>query len=291
LISTFYLVGLVIWQWPDAYSHLVVCDIGQGDAILITSRFTQVLIDGGPDDQVLKCLGEYMPFWDRTLELVVATHGDKDHIGGLPAVLKSYEVSQLLQSDRHKESADFHDFQALVSSKKGQGMVVKTASVGQAFSLEKTSKLKILSPLAETQLSAVEGAEHLKEKNYNDASIVLLWQVGRVKTLLTGDLESPGESALIARRVLLDIDILKVGHHGSKTSTTLAFLSQTRPEIALISCGKNNQYGHPHEQTLRNLEQVGVKILRTDQEGSLEIVIDGEKYWKKEKKSRLLVKT
>jgi competence protein ComEC len=232
-----------------------------------------------------------MPFWDRTLELVVATHGDKDHIGGLPAVLKSYEVSQLLQSDRHKESADFHDFQALVSSKKGQGMVVKTASVGQAFSLEKTSKLKILSPLAETQLSAVEGAEHLKEKNYNDASIVLLWQVGRVKTLLTGDLESPGESALIARRVLLDIDILKVGHHGSKTSTTLAFLSQTRPEIALISCGKNNQYGHPHEQTLRNLEQVGVKILRTDQEGSLEIVIDGEKYWKKEKKSRLLVKT
>jgi competence protein ComEC len=259
--------------------------VGQGDAILITAGFTQVLVDGGPDEKVLACLGDHLPFWDHSLELVIATHGDKDHIGGLLAVLDRYQVQRLLMSDRQKESALFTDFQELVSRKKDQGMQVITSRVNLVLPLASDSKLIILSPLAETQLSAVSRAQALKEEDPNDGSIVLLWQFNRVKTLLTGDLEAPGESALITRGVLLDIDILKVGHHGSKTSSTPAFLAITRPEMSLISCGKNNHYGHPHKQTLSHLEQMGARILRTDLEGTLEILTNGETYWKKGEKS------
>ncbi len=287
LVALAYLTGLVIWQWPDDNAHLIVCDVGQGDAILITQHFTQVLIDGGPDDQVLGCLGQYLPFWDKKLELMVATHGDKDHIGGLSAVFSQYQVKRLLQSDRGKESADFADFQQIISSQREKGLQVITSQADMMLSLEENSTFKVVWPLAETQLSAVSHGQSLREDNANDGSIVLLWQFEEVRTLLTGDLEAAGEQALLRRGVLLDIDILKVGHHGSKTSTTPAFLEETTPEIALISCGKNNRYGHPHNQTLLHLEQRGTRILRTDQEGSLELVINGLTYWRKgEKKAK-----
>ncbi|MBD3250032.1 MAG: MBL fold metallo-hydrolase [Candidatus Pacebacteria bacterium] len=293
LIIGFY---LVLSQWPDTNLHLVVCDVGQGDAILITQGFWQVLIDGGPDDSVQKCLNQHLPFWDRTIELVVVTHFDKDHIGGLPGVIDRFQTKEVLISQWGRSQTT----QKLKKSLQKQSLSkikIKEPVLGTTVGFPSGGKLKVLSPaepyFAAKIATAVSPKVDLTELilsdkvdqffdeaiEGNDRSIVLLLEFNQFKGLLMGDASQKVELALLKQGLIQDIDWLKVGHHGAKTSTSLQFLHATRPEICTISCGNSNAFGHPAGDIVAKLMHEDCIVWRTDQKGTIELVTDGSAYW------------
>ncbi len=288
-VSFFLLVlSQVVITWPDNKLHVVVCDVGQGDAILVTRGFYQVLIDGGRDDQVLRCLNHHLPIGDRTIELVVATHADADHIGGLSPVLSSFRVLKLMTNQQVKQTADFKQFWQLVQAEKERGMQLDFACVGQVVWLSNKLQLKVISTSGRAGINGVcvkDTTENTlsdktlltksKDKNYNNGSIVLLLSFLEHRYLFTGDLEAEGELALIRSGLLSKINVLKVGHHGSKSSSSLPFLLTLRPEISLISVGKGNPYHHPSPLVINRLLEVGSKVYRTDLSGDIELIDDG----------------
>jgi competence protein ComEC len=224
-------VWLAIFRFPEQKIKLVFCDVGEGDAALIIQGSTQVLIDTGPNDKVLDCLSRRLPFWDKQLELVLITHSQKDHAGGLPFVKKYYSIQKLL------DNTDLADNQQLIVA-------------GLRF--------LVFNPDAR-----VLGAASYRPEN-NANALVLELQAGHYKALFTSDINTTVEKKLTWN----DVDLLKVAHHGSKYSTSEVFLAQTRPETAIISVGKNS-YGHPTQETLSRLATIGARILRTDQEGDI----------------------
>ncbi|MGD9128882.1 MAG: MBL fold metallo-hydrolase [Candidatus Woesebacteria bacterium] len=286
------LLYFVFKQWPDQYTHIVFCDVGQGDAILLYHGFWQMLIDGGPNDQVLSCLDNYMPFWDRTIELVVATHADQDHIAGLTDVLKNYQVKFLFLND-FRDTEEFSSFKEAVLNELALGLDLKKPILGEKILLPHGLELTVL--LAEEQkitnflspnknLSELYLSDNLDEDadlaiDHNNGSIVLLLEIDEIKALFTGDIETSAEQALIARGLVSKTNILKVGHHGSKTSSSEKFLKLVSPEISVISCGKFNKFGHPSSETLAKLRKLKTKILRTDQLGDIELLTDGQKIY------------
>ncbi|MDQ5950832.1 MAG: competence protein ComEC, partial [Patescibacteria group bacterium] len=272
----------------DGLLHIIFCDVGQGDATIIRLNSVQVLIDGGRDDSVLRCLQESLPPWDKHLEIVIATHPDADHINGLVSVLENYTAGVLLHNGQVKETADFNRFKSAVQNQVEQGAVQVTAKSGMTIHIEEYLDLSVIYPhssstpggalsdqQAETILSDVEASNAADVLNYNDASIVLKLRYGLLDVLLMGDLEEAGERALIDGGLIAEVEVLKVGHHGSKTSSTSEFIGITRPEISVISAGKNNAYGHPHPLVIERLTQVGSQILRTDQDSTIELVSNG----------------
>lgn len=286
------LIGLF---WPDKYLHIIFCDVGQGDAILIQRGFSQLLVDTGANDQLLSCLNEYLPKWDRNIEFVVITHDDDDHIGGLEAVLGNYQVNELLIERLDKIEGlnlgnwdDDNQPKSLPKLKKplfGQKIIFPDVFEAQVLShlssyFEQNPVLKTIS--AETSLSDADLFFLKQNKDNNDRSIVLFLQVGQFKILLMGDMSQGGELALMNKNLLAKTNILKVGHHGSKTSSSEQFLQSIKPEIAIISSGKNNQFGHPHPQVIANLEQIGAKILQTSELGNIELIIADENFWWKQ---------
>lgn len=321
LVAAILLVIQVWQQWPDAYAHLIFCDVGQGDGILITNGFTQILVDGGrTDSKIMACLRDHLPFWDRSIELVVATHADADHIGGLDKVLDTYAVQQIMSNPFVKDTQTFWDLKAAIEKEVDMGVVLKKPISGQQISFSQEEKggfgenfggsgwnfgkkksvrpamiFSILSPRVEQLSAAVENWQNPEtylsdtsqilgepvEANFdhNDLSIGALLTVGEVRLLLMADIEQKGELALINSGLLTKVDILKAGHHGSKTSTSPELLAVTQPEISVISVGKNNKYGHPSPEVMSRLMQFGGLVVRTDELSTIEIVTDGEKYW------------
>ena len=289
------LAGVVYKQWPDDNLHIVVCDVGQGDAILLLQRFDQVLVDAGPkDEKILQCLREQMPFWDRQIEWIIPTHLDSDHIGGFAAVLDRFTVKNLLAPKDTKQSADFERFEQAVLREQQSGMRVLTPEIGMKLNPFAAGSLRVLyAPIGqigtvsaqkvrqtETQLWDAHTGFEINPVDSNNRSTVLSLQFGLVSLLLAGDLEAPVEQALIQQGMVTDHTILKVGHHGSKSSSSASFLQVVRPELALISVGKNNRYGHPATSTLERLVTAGVKrTLRTDQLGTIVIETDGRSLW------------
>lgn len=313
----------VIQQWPDQFFHLIVCNVGQGDAILLKYGFFQVLVDAGPDESVLSCLEKQMPAFDQTIELLILTHFDDDHIGGAPAVLKFYQIFNLyLSLTDYKDSAVFLELKEHLLAEMNAGASLKEPFLGQQIAFVFTSAvyqaknpdiqakynsmpsvlLTFLTPMSlskdeiyylrgndfflakrpEADLSKQLSSNFKLLESNNDRSIVTYLQFDRLRIILNGDLESTGEKALLEQGLIKDVDILKVGHHGSKSSTTPSFLSQLRPETSLISCGENNQFKHPNQEVLERLSNFSSQILRTDQLGELEIVSNGREYWIKE---------
>ena len=255
--------------------QIVFCDVGQGDAILLQLGRVQVLIDGGPDQEVLRCLGEYMPWLDREIELIVATHPDADHIGGLFDVISSYQVQYLVWTGESKETDDFKRLYELVQAKKEVGLVVMEAKNGQIFKLATAGFLKIICLFTENTLQDAGQKEQNNNFSINDGSIALLLEYKQTKSLFMADIEAGGEQALISNGLLNNVDLLKVGHHGSKSATSLPLLLATQPEISIISVGKNNQYGHPSPEVVSRLEAIGTILMRTDQLGDIELRTKG----------------
>ncbi|MFA5995335.1 MAG: MBL fold metallo-hydrolase [Patescibacteria group bacterium] len=249
------------WYWQQStaeYATVAVLDVGQGDAIYIRSVSGQdILIDGGPDRKVLEQLGKQMPFWDRTIELMVLTHPHADHINGLITLFDYYQVKQVLLTKLNRE----HDptYQAFLTQIKKQASQVQYAQANDIIQLGNNEQLNIIYPFANTLLDNIE--------NLNDTSIILDYQFGEHNILLTGDASVELEQQLINNQKLFDIDILKVGHHGSKYSSSEAFLQAIKPELAVLSVGTGNSFGHPAPEALQRLKNS--EILRTDQLGDI----------------------
>jgi len=255
--------GLSLTAFPDNNLHIIACDVGQGDAILITYKTNEILIDGGPDNSVLSCLSRHMPFWDRTLEMVILTHPQADHFTGLIEVFRRYKVELFLTN---AVDGSAQSYQLLKSQVGGGGVSVASPIVGQRYRLG-LIYLDVLNP-----------PQGFISKNLND-SIVLKMNYGDFKAIFTGDIEGNMDSKLLENNLLEPVNYLKVNHHGSKNGLTKPILEALRPEVAVISAGKQNRFGHPHKETLDLLNSYGIKILRTDQVGDVEILSDGKSWW------------
>ena len=268
VILFLFLANLVVWQIifylnKDNSLEVTFFDIGQGDAIFIETPYkNQILIDGGPNSLILEKLAQEMPFWDKTIDLIILTHPDKDHVTGLLSVLESYDVERILWTGIVRDTSQYDKWKELIQEENAEIIIAHSS---QEIKIGKVS-LDILYPF-----QSLEGEEI---KDSNDTSIVSRLIFGNNSFLFTGDATKVSENKIISNADL-NSDILKVGHHGSKTSTSPKFLEKVLPDIAVISCGKDNPYKHPHEIVLKNLEEFGIKILRTDQDGDIKIISNG----------------
>lgn len=277
-------------------ASIIFCDVAQGDATIIVSGNTQILIDAGRNDLVLDCLDKYIPFWDREIELAIVTHTDSDHIGGFESVLKRYFVKELLVSEYASKTNVFKAFREAVLRERESGMELNIITTNTNHIINKKISLYSLFTrvegfqndpynidYTETMLwdKITVQNELLSERklNLNALSVVSFLQIGQVKLLLMGDLDSLREQALVDRGLIADVDVLKVGHHGSKTSTSDQLLATSLPEMAIISVGNNNSYGLPSPQVIDKINLKQIKILRTDHLGDIVIKTDGVKYW------------
>lgn len=267
------LAGLTIATRGDGQLHVMALDIGQGDAILVVSAEGRtLLVDGGPDpDLVLRRLGQELPFWQRRIDVMVLTHPHEDHVAGLVPVLERFEVGLVLDSGREYANPSYARFRSLAAAEGPN--VYHLARTGEHLALG-SADLAVLYP------SAADATAPLPEDDINNASVVTLLRSGSFSALLQGDAEAPVEAMLLQRHLVPDVDLLKVGHHGSESSSTTAFLAAARPEIALISCGVDNEYGHPHRVTLEHLAAIpGLVVHRTDLEGTVDVAVDAAGPW------------
>jgi len=241
-------------------------DVGQGDAIFIeTSQSQQVLIDGGPGSKILEKLGKEIPFWDRDIDLIILTHPEADHLSGLIEVLKKYKVENILWTGTIRDTPEYKEWEELI---KEEGAKIFIASNGQKIKITKGISIDILFPF--------EGAEGKELENSNDTSIVSRLVLGYNSFLFTGDISEIAEKEIIGKTMEIDSDVLKVAHHGSRYSSSEDFLKEVSPEIAVISVGKDNSYGHPTQEVLENLNKYGIRVLRTDEAGDIKIISDGK---------------
>ena len=236
-------------------------DVGQGDAILIDLAETEILIDGGDRSPgVVSYLRNYV---DGPLEVIVATHPHADHIGGLIAVLRAFRVQQIWHNGDKSDSAIYAEFLSAVQSEAAE---VHVGSRGDKISAGELTFI-ILNPVT------LAGTT-------NNNSIVVSLSYGNVDFLFTGDAEQETEAAmLIASDIPVpDVEILKVGHHGSRTASSQDFLAATSPEVAIYMSATGNRYGHPHQETLNALAQIVAKVYGTDINGTIIITTDGEAF-------------
>ncbi len=249
--------------------EVVFFDVGQGDAIFITSpQGRQILIDAGPSGpKILEKLGAEMPFWDKTIDLIILTHPDYDHLRGLLDVLDTYKVENILWTGVLWETETFKKWQEKIKQEEANIVI---AQRGQRIKLStsEVDSLEILHPF-----ESIEG--QLFEKNSNDSSIVARLTFGNASFLFTGDITKKVKMAILQTGDDLAVEILKIAHHGSKTSSAPEFIKTVSPQIAVISCAKNNTYGHPHPDVLATLEKFGITVLRTDETGDIRILSDG----------------
>lgn len=242
-------------------------DIGQGDAIFIeTPSGKQMLIDGGAGALVLEKLASEMSYFDRTIDVVVATHGDADHVTGLIPVFRTYSVSTIIESPIKSESGIFEELQNEIEKEKGGGAELHVASRGDVINLGDGVTATILYPKKNIS----------KRTETNDASVSLMLTYGEHSFLLTGDLGSSYESALISDKLPKKVTVYKAGHHGSNTSSGELLLSRITPEYSVISAGKDNKYGHPHIETMERLQKYSQEILSTIDKGSITFTSDGK---------------
>jgi len=253
------ILGTIILFLKDSQKmEINFLDVGQGDAILIENGKDQILIDSGKNGKViLEKLGEAMPFWDRKIELIVVTHPDADHYGGLDAVLDYYKVENLIKTEAENESEQWRSFKKEIER---EGANVLNSTFGTTINFKTGAKLKVLYPIYKV-------SESVADKN--DISIVTKLEFGENEFLFTGDLSMQGEKEILNSGLDISSGVIKVGHHGSRSSTGDEFLKKVNPEEAIISVGKGNSYGHPHEEIISKLNSYAIRIWRTDEDGSI----------------------
>ena len=269
------ILAIAIYIWLVVLSNkdskmlkVAFLDVGQGDAIYIeTPNKKQVLIDGGKDSKLIYSLSKVMPFADRSLDLVIITHRDMDHIGGLPILFESYRVDRVIDNGAKGET----EVSNLIDEKIQNRSIEKViARDGMRITLDQKRNiyLDIIYPNKE-----IEGVD------LNDGSVVAKLIYGQNSFLFTGDAGVYAENLIMWEETEgdLDIDVLKLGHHGARSSSSLLWLEKTSPELAIISAGKNNSYGHPHKEILERLESLKIPFLSTVDTGTILIKSDGQK--------------
>jgi competence protein ComEC len=276
LIPFLLLIVILVWSvvltMPDNKLHVSFLDVGQGDAILIqTPNHQNILIDGGPDPQKINLeLSKKLPFWDRTIDLIISTQPQADHITGLVEALQRYKVKQALEPGVSYNSPIYQEWLNVIEEKQIKHEI---ARAGQEIDLGNEIKLEVLNPPAESFQGTSQDVDN------NGVVIRLSW--GKVSFLFTADIRGEAEFDLVRQRANLKSTVLKVAHHGSKTSTSPQFLAVVNPKVAVISVGGNNTFGHPSPEVVERLEEkLGKgKVYRTDKDGTLEFITDGERLW------------
>jgi competence protein ComEC len=272
LVAIMILAGLAIAQLPDGRLHLAFLDVGQGDAILVTTPHgQQILIDGGPSPAALtSALGSHMPFWDRSIDLLVLTHSDKDHATGLAEVLTHYSAGAWMDNGRPYDEAEVIECHRLL---KAANVPIYSVRSGDRLQLGDGLVIEIDHP-PPVLLSGTAS-----DTNNNSLVLRLTW--GQASFLLTGDSEAEAEQLLLSSSHALTADVLKIGHHGSGASSTPEFLEAVSPRFAVISVAADNQFGHPDQAVLKRLNELATTILRTDENGTIEFTTDGAGLWVK----------
>lgn len=269
-----FIVAILIWsavlaEWPNNKLKVYFFDVGQGSSVFIEAPDKkQILVDGGPDATVINRLGEAMPFYDKTIDLLVLTHPDADHLNGLIEVLRRYEVGRVVETGILDNSAAYAVWHNLIKEK---NIPITFAEAGESIKISQNLKMDILAPLV--------NLEGKSATNTNNTSVVGRLIYGEKSFLFVGDAESAEEAQILGAGLNIDSDVLLVGHHGSKSSTSDLFLRAVSPEIAVIQAGALNKYGHPTAEILQKLKDI--LTLRTDVSGDIKIISDGIKIWKK----------
>jgi beta-lactamase superfamily II metal-dependent hydrolase len=273
LISSIFLVGIttafLLYTHKDKYIMKVVfLDVGQGDSIYIEApNGKQVLIDGGPDAKLLSSLAKVMPFADRSIDMIIATHPDADHIGGLPILLDNYKVTSIMENGTTSTSAVYASLEDKISKDKVNKIIARR---GMHIILDdkKNIYLDILFP-----------DRDVSNMDSNDGSIVSKLVYGNDSFMFTGDASLYTENLIEWNEsdATLHSEVLKLGHHGARTSSSSLWLEKVSPSVAIISAGKNNKYGHPHQETLDRLLSLHIPYLSTIDMGNIMFKSDGIK--------------
>lgn len=261
------LAGVALGTGARGELTVAFLDVGQGDAILITTpRGQRVLIDGGPDRSVLSRLGEQMPFYARNIDLMILTHPHHDHVGGLVEVLDRYNVDRVLYSGALHTAPSYLEWLQYIDEK---NIPLQLIDEPRVLDFGDGVSLHILYPM--------RSFLHERVSELNNTSIVAKLVFGETSVLLTGDAEYVVERDLLDAGVDVRADVLKLGHHGSDTSTTPAFFDAVNPGYVVASVGDRNRYGHPSASILSRLTDRGVRVFRTDRDGTVVFKSDGIK--------------
>ncbi len=269
--------NLIVWSniWQGPSFLIVFFDVGQGDSIFMKSPWGHtMLIDGGPDARVEEKIAKHLLPWVKHVDLMVLTHPDKDHIFGLIGALKRFSVDTILWTGVKRKTTEYAAWEARLAEETKAGADVVQARAPQKifWTRNQTQYLEVLSPVKDYAGKVLDMS--------NESGIVMRLAMPNHAVLLTSDIPKSTELELVAslpageaRKVSLAADILKIAHHGSKNSSAPDFLQAVHPDIAVISSGAKNLYGHPHQETLAKLEQYGIRIMRTDQEGDIKFYL------------------
>ncbi|HAE36987.1 MAG: ComEC/Rec2 family protein [Candidatus Nomurabacteria bacterium GW2011_GWF2_35_66] len=250
------------------YLKVVFLDVGQGDAIYIEApNGKQMLIDGGPDASLLSRLSQVMPFADRSIDIILATHADMDHIGGFPLLLDNYKIKNIIENGAEGDSKIYTSLEEKIIKKKINKVIAKR---GMQIMLDKKRNIYFDIIFPDRDVSSFES---------NDGSIVGKLTYGESTFMLTGDATTYTENLIGWNEsdAILDSDVLKLGHHGSRTSSGIPWLEKVSPEVAIISVDKNNKYGHPHKEILDRLSFLQIPYLSTSDVGNIIFKSDGMK--------------
>ena len=261
------LYGYHLILFSDNKFHLIFCNVGQGDGILIrTPKGKDIIVDGGPSENSLTdCLSRHLPFWDREIDIVYMTHPDADHLTGLIGVVKTYNVKYFGTPKAKKATGVYDELMSVLADKK---IPVDWLEKGDAIKSKDGLLMQILWPTKEFL--------EVDHPDSNDYSLVQLVKYGNFQALLTGDVPSVYLNSIMPTLGLLDV--FKPPHHGSKTGIDEFTFQHNVPQFAVISAGVKNRYHHPSTEVLKLLEKAGIPYKDT-MKGDIEIVSDGTKWW------------
>lgn len=268
-LSTLALFASFIWYSaftePRHVLTIAMLNVGQGDATFIeTPNGNQILIDGGAGTRVLSELGRSMPAYDHSIDLLIATHTDLDHLGGLVEVAKKYQIGRVLVNGRTASTTVYQAWDTVLAEKH---ILQDSVHAGDRVMLDRDVYLDILGPFSEDDIPESQKA--------NDTMVVARLTYHNNHMLFMGDIEKGDEIRLVESGTALESDLLKVAHHGSEYATTRLFLEKVLPKFAVISVGAGNRYGHPTQETLERLGATRAKLFRTDLDGRIIFLSDG----------------
>ena len=269
------LIWIAALSQPSGTLKVTFADVGQGDMTIITTPSGKVIVvDGGPDpDLAAIALGDALPFWKRDVDLVILTHPHSDHVAGLNETLRRYDVARVLERRQTFDSADYAAWVKLTNAEAAQGAELLSAIPGLTLTFDDGATVEILGP-PETLLTGTAS-------DVDNGSVVARVSYGARSFLLTGDLFAEGERWLVGSGQRLDSDVLKVGHHGSRSSTTQAFVDAVSPVVAVISAGADNRHGHPHAEVVERLSAAAGadRVFTTAERGTVRFETDGVGLW------------